>query len=368
MSVLSGDVVRKNAPKSRKIRRTWPQRMVIVFNLGVAMACLGGALALNYGRDTVNSITRVKLTPGVLDPTGVADGTDATFIDSSGFSTAENWLITGTDARSKDNCGISPDSPYAGAFGKDGIGDRSDTIMVMRIDPNTNFAAMLSFPRDLWVKIGGTKRSDRINAAFDPTNPERLIQTVKENFNIPINHYASIGFCGFKDLVDALGGVQIPFDRYVRDKNTGFATGIECKELNGEAALAYARSRHLQTSTDGKKWKEDGASDWSRIRRQQDLIKRIGQKLADAGIATNPGRLNAVVKAAVSNIDIEEGVAVKDLLKLATRMRNLDPATIRTFTVSGTGSVQNGSSVIMYRKGNTNNENVFKVFRGEATP
>ncbi|MGD9791912.1 MAG: LCP family protein [Acidimicrobiia bacterium] len=373
----------RSVPKKRQLRRTWPQRGVIGLNVMVAMACLSGAWALNYGRGKVESISRIPNVLGHLDPvTPIDRSSQASNKGTAGAGTigepsgqtsdaeeivvpdAENWLLTGTDKRTKANCGIDPKSQYAGAFG-DGLGDgRSDTIMVLRIDPKTKFAAILSFPRDLRVKIAGRKSENRINTAYDPDDPGVLIETIKQNFDLPINGFASIGFCGFKDLVDAVGGVKIPFDVYAKDTNTGFAVTPGCVELGGTEALAYARSRHMRSSDDGRSWRDDPGNDWSRVKRQQDLIKRIAQKLSNAGIATNLRMLDDVVDAVFDNVDLPEGVEVSRFVDLARAMRGIDPADIRTFTLEG---VDVNRTYIRLLDTETNT-NVLKIFRGEAAP
>ena len=215
-------------------------------------------------------------------------GQPTTTVDLSGSVKAENYLLVGSDSRA---C-IDPSSPYAGAFLTEGndIGDRSDTIMLLRVDPDESQAAILSFPRDLWVKIGTSNRKSRINSAFDKGDPSRLVQTIELNFDIPVDHYIEVDFCAFKYLVDALGGVKIPFAYPTRDRFTGLdipAPG--CYSMSGDAALAYARSRHYQYEEDGH-WKEDGSSDRGRIRRQQDFIKRMLRKAVDRGgpVPTSP--------------------------------------------------------------------------------
>ena len=140
----------------------------------------------------------------------VLPGQTTTTIDVSGDVAAKNYLIVGSDSRA---C-IDPGSPYAGAFLTEGndIGDRSDTIMVLRVDPDESQAAILSFPRDLWVRIGSSNRKARINSAFDKEDPSRLVETIEQNFEIPVDHYIEVDFCAFKYLVDAVGGVKIPFE------------------------------------------------------------------------------------------------------------------------------------------------------------
>ena len=166
----------------------------------------------------------------------------ATFPDAD--PEAQNFLITGAD----NGACIDPDSPYAGAFGdREGMGERSDTIMVLRVDPDADRVAVLSFPRDLYVDIAGSGSKSRINSAYRRDDPQRLIDTIFENFGIPIDHYIQVDFCAFKTLVDAVGGVAVPFEFPARDENTGLnvpTTG--CFVFDGEHALAYVRSRHYE--------------------------------------------------------------------------------------------------------------------------
>ena len=94
---------------------------------------------------------------------------------------------------------------------------RSDTMMLLHIDPKSSQALLLSVPRDLWVKIPGTNGKQKINAAIEIGGPKLLIQTIEQTLNVPINHYVEINFQGFKDLVSAVGGVPIYFNVPVRD-------------------------------------------------------------------------------------------------------------------------------------------------------
>ena len=164
------------------------------------------------------------------DPNG-QPSTDAEITPSDNWNltegdlAAKNFLLTGSDNGS---C-VDPNSPYAGAFGdRTGFGERSDTIMIIRVDPKDNRAAFLSFPRDLWVKIAGSTRTNRINTAFDRKNPNKLVDTIYQNFGISIDHYVNIDFCAFKEIVNAVGGVSIPFLYETRDKkNRSVRAGTE---------------------------------------------------------------------------------------------------------------------------------------------
>ena len=139
----------------------------------------------------------------------------ATFPDAD--PEAQNFLITGAD----NGACVDPDSPYAGTFGdRESMGERSDTIMVLRVDPAASRVAILSFPRDLYVEIADGGGTSRINSAYERDEPQRLADTIFENFDIPIDHYIQVDFCAFKTLVDAVGGVAVPFEFPARDDNT----------------------------------------------------------------------------------------------------------------------------------------------------
>ena len=345
---------------------------MLAFNCLVIVGALTAAGVVWTANDTLSATRRVV----IHDATGPAatglagssvddiTGQPTTTIDLSGSVKAENYLLVGSDSRA---C-IDPSSPYAGAFLTEGndIGDRSDTIMVLRVDPNESQAAILSFPRDLWVKIGTSNRKSRINSAFDKGDPSRLVQTIELNFDIPIDHYIEVDFCAFKYLVDALGGVKIPFAYPTRDRFTGLdipAPG--CYSMSGDEALAYARSRHYQYEENGH-WKEDGSSDRGRIRRQQDFIKRMLRKAVDRG-GTRPDVAKKLIDTALENVRVDETLTVNDLLKVASRLRKFDPSEVKTYRMDGKGTNVGGASVIVPTLSDPATQNVLKVFRGQAT-
>jgi LCP family protein required for cell wall assembly len=275
---------------------------------------------------------------------------------------ARNYLIVGSDSR---EC-IDPDSPYAGAFLGDGdLGERSDTIMLLRVDPDAAQAAILSFPRDLWVRIGDSNRKSRINSAFSREDPNVLIRTIERNFELPVHHYVEVNFCAFKEIVDAIGGVKVPFEYPTRDENTGLdipAPG--CYELDGDQALAYVRARHYEVDM-GDGFEEDGTSDRGRIARQQDFIRRTLQRAIDRG-ASRPDIANRLLNAGLSRVRIDDQLKVGDLLALATKLRSFDPNTILTYRLDGRGTVIGGASVIEPELDNRDTQAILSVFRGEA--
>jgi LCP family protein required for cell wall assembly len=278
--------------------------------------------------------------------------------------TAKNFLITGSD----NGACVDPDSPYAAAFGnRNGLGERADTIMILRLDPTTNAAAVLSFPRDMWVRIGGTKRMGRINSAFNADDPNTLILTIWDNFGILADHYVNIDFCAFKQIVDAVGGVRVPFATPVRDRHTNLLIETAgCHTFSGEEGLAYVRSRHFQYFDPKKKeWVEDPASDRGRISRQQDFLRRAIQMALDKS-AGSPAVAKQLIDAGIQNVILDANLTPGKLLELASAMKNLNPTTMRTYQVEGRGVDKSGQSVLEPLLKSDSMKAVLAVFQGKA--
>ncbi|MFM7489224.1 MAG: LCP family protein [Actinomycetota bacterium] len=359
--------------QSRPRRRTWPQRIVLVVNIIVIIACFGTAAIVYYGNEKANDRKVVSLvgstTKLTVPPATTADGTpgtdpDVTLVAGPVDMSARNFLITGSD----NGACVDPDSPYASAFdNRNGLGERADTIMILRLDPTTNAGAVLSFPRDLWVKIAGKKSRSRINSAFNRDDPNTLVLTIWENFGIPVDHYVNVDFCAFKKIVDAVGGVRVPFATPIRDRNTGL--NIEnsgCHRFDGEEGLAYVRSRKLfYYDSDSQSWKQDPAADRGRISRQQDFLRRALQKALDVG-AGSPTVAKDLIDAALQFVILDDQLTPGKLLELAQAMRNLDPATLKTYQVEGLGKLINGQSVIEPKLETDTMEGVLAVFQGKA--
>jgi len=360
-------------------RRTWPQRLLLGLNIVVIGACFVGAGGLVAAHALGGSLSKVTL----ADPSGTiadpATSTGATTA-SGGSSTvpvntvtgetlpeidpgAMNFLITGAD----NNACIPPDSPYAGAFGdRSNGGERSDTIMIMRVDPETKQAALLSFPRDLWVRIAGRNSDQRINTAYVRNDPQRLIDTIYQNFGVGVDHFVQIDFCAFRTIVDGLNGVKVPFEFPARDDNTGLnVPEAGCFNFDGDHALAYVRSRHYEYQGANGKWKEDPASDYGRVARQQDFLRRVISAALDRGV-TDPSVARSLIKAAQDNVVVDDELTIDKMLQLAGVLRNFDPGGIASYRIEGVGQMIRGNSVIVPKLNTTNMQAVLAIFKGEA--
>jgi LCP family protein required for cell wall assembly len=374
---------------SRRARRSWPQRLTIVVVVVTAIACFAAAGGI-YAAQRV--LEDRNLAPAIIDPstntdagfspsaesdpdTDLGDGDAATDaggsddpdVPPSTFPPAEpdakNFLITGAD----NNSCIDPDSPYAAAFGdRSDFGERSDTIMMWRINPQTSQAAVLSFPRDLWVTIAGRSSPQRINVAYQRDNSQRLIDTIYQNFGIVADHTIQIDFCAFKTLVDAVDGIGVPFDTPVRDVKTGLnVPEAGCYVFDGDHALAYVRSRSMQSFIDGE-WVTDGTSDLGRISRQQDFIRRVAESLRSAGIFS-ADVIGGLIETNSEYVVTDPSLTVDKMLEFAGVMSAIDPAQITTYQIEARGDTIQGNSVLVPRISGDNMQAILAVFRGQAT-
>ena len=194
---------------------------------------------------------------------------------------------------------------------------RTDTIMVLALDQENGRAALVSFPRDIYLPIPGVGYS-RINTAYPYGETRKpgsgiplLISTIEKNFGIPIEHYVRIDFTGFKDVIDALGGVDITVDCPIYDDKNINIFGVYTLDagdyhMNGQQALYYARSRKT-------------TSDFDRARRQQQVLMALRKRVLDAGLIP---RVPALWSALRDTVDTDLGAG--DIVELARLGATLD--------------------------------------------
>jgi LCP family protein required for cell wall assembly len=178
---------------------------------------------------------------------------------------------------------------------------RSDTIMLIRADPNTKSMSLLSFPRDLRVEIHCPGRQtfvERINAAYSVCGTTGTLETIKALTGLPVNYVITVDFRGFKQVVDKLGGVWMDVDRRYFNNNAGLVNGVNTfatinlhagyQRLNGSEALDFVRYRHTD-------------SDLYRVARQQEFVKAFKDQVSHSFSVT---KLPALVHAVTSNVEV----------------------------------------------------------------
>jgi LCP family protein required for cell wall assembly len=240
-----------------------------------------------------------------------------------------NFLVIGSDTRR-----FVDTDDEAESFGDPDVesGQRSDTIMIAHVDTDSDKSMLVSFPRDLWVNIPGVGPS-KINAAFNH-GPQKVIETITSNFDVPIHHYLEVDFAGFQRLVDAVGGVPIRFPSPARDTKSGLR--IErpgCYDMNGRDALAYVRSRFYEYyDSDAEEWKLDPTFDLGRIRRQQYFIRSLAE-VAIKTAAVHPLRSQKILDTAFDSLTKDRNLGLSDVARLGATMRETDPAGIEMRTV-----------------------------------
>lgn len=308
-------------------RRSWPRRILIACNVLLATILVAGLAFAAYGKWRTGEITRVSLGDALS-----GDG---------GGGKPMTVLMVGSDSRADLAAGES--KMYGTTKDTPGL---ADTIMLLRVDPKSDRAAILSIPRDTYVTIAGQGSKAKINSAFSGGGKEgisRLITTIQTDFDIPIDHYAQVDFDGFKGIVNAVDGVTIRFDAPARDTHSGLnVANAGCIKLTGDQALAYARSRYYEIY-EGGRWRLDPRSDLSRIDRQQDFIRRVMRKAVEK--ATNPFALNNMVGSIVDNLTLDDGFGLSDMLSLAKRFKSLDPSKVEMMTVPTTNGKAGGQDV-----------------------
>jgi polyisoprenyl-teichoic acid--peptidoglycan teichoic acid transferase len=350
-------------------RRSALQRTLIGVNAVVLVAVVVGASVLGYGWWRFQEVDTVEIpTPTV--PEGAeepAEDEPTSPLDPGG---PRNYLLVGSDTR---------EGQDAEAFGTtdDSGSVNADTILVVRIDPGAQTIDVVSFLRDLWVEVhspdGDPIGPQRINTALaDGEDGHRgLIHTLAENFDIPIHHYAKVSFDGFKELVDAVGGVEVPLEHSVRDWDpeegrnpTGLNIVVDepqCLSLAGDMALAYVRARHFQELRDGR-WVTDPTSDHGRTRRQRDVIQRAIRKAIAEG-RTSPATVNELFGIATDSVTVDERMSPPRLAAIANAFRDAPADAVRDHELE-TVPITRGRAQVLDLPESPANQAILGVFRG----
>lgn len=290
----------------RRNRRVLVAALVLLI---VPVLAIGGYLGW------LNHIVTTNVKTEALRPSGgPTDQAGAPVAQPAGNGT--NYLIIGNDA------------------GPGRSGARSDVMVLVHIPEDHSQVTLIHFPRDLWVPIPGHGDA-KLNAAYAYGGAPLLVTTMQNLLGIDVDHVAMLGFEGFQNMTDAVGGLDINVEE-ASDSPDGkvFTKGL--MHMDGETALSFVRQR-----------KELSEGDISRGKRQLAFIKALMLKTLSASTLANPVQLKNFIDAATANLTVDDGLDVAQMRSEAFALRGLRGNDIRFITApfSGFGTSPDGQSI-----------------------
>ncbi|RVX47426.1 LytR family transcriptional attenuator [Nonomuraea polychroma] len=294
-------------------------RALAWISIGVTSVMVAGSLtAYTVYRDAVGNITQKSVKEDIINARPPDTG-------------ALNVLLVGSDTRAGEG-----NAKYGQQLARtaDAGGKRTDTIILMHISPNRDKAQLISFPRDSMVQIPRCKnettkqemppRRDMINSAYNAGGIACTMSTIETLTGIRINHFVEVDFSGFKNIVDALGGIEICLKSGVNDKASKLVLPPGKSLLNGEKALGYVRLR-----------KYGNGSDIQRIKRQQIFISKVIAKATSNDLLTDVGKLRDFIAAAGRSVTMDPDLAndTERLIEIAMSAKQLTASGVKLTTV-----------------------------------
>ncbi|MDT0609901.1 LCP family protein [Streptomyces sp. DSM 40712] len=250
------------------------------------------------------------------------------------------------DMKNRPRAGDGMNVLLVGTDGRDRIGEEerrryrlggapchcTDTIMIVHISEDRERASVVSLPRDSYAETPGHTDVTtgehheghplKLNAAYAEGGPQLTIRTVENMTHVKIDHYLEVDFTSFMKTVDVLGGVRVCTVEHLKDSHTGLDLRPGTHKLMGGQALQYVRARHL-----------DGASDLSRMKRQQRFLAALIDRATSSGLLLNPLRFREVTQAVLGSVRADKGFGTDELLALGRAMRNFSPSSSEFTTV-----------------------------------
>ena len=258
---------------------------------------------------------------------------------AEGDDKPRNILLIGSDTREGDNSSHGAD-----------IGARSDTTILLHLAADRKSAVLVSIPRDSIVDIPRCKRedgtstdprTDRFNSAYSLAGPACTIRTVEKITDVHVDHHVVIDFSGFKNMVNAVDGVEVCLTERVDDDKSKLHLDAGRQTVRGRDALAYVRTRYQLG---------DG-SDLGRIDRQQAFLSSMVKKVSSNGLLLRPDRLLRFLDAATKSITTDPGLAsLNDLRKLAQSVKNLDTDAVTFVTVPNSANPADNGNTVLFQE------------------
>ncbi|WP_031481251.1 LCP family protein [Streptomyces bicolor] len=229
-----------------------------------------------------------------------------------------NYLIVGSDSREGMTDEQKKELHTGSADGK-----RTDSMMILHVGSNGD--TLISLPRDSNVTIPSFKGSDsgkfyegtgrqvKLNAAYAEDGPELLVRTVEANTGLHIDHYVEIGFAGFANIVDSVGGVEIDIPKGgIKDSKSGADLKEGKQTLNGQEALAFVRTRYALPG-----------SDLDRTKNQQKFLSALANQVATPSTVLNPFKLYPTMGAGLDSLIVDKDMSLYDLASMFWAMKSV---------------------------------------------
>lgn len=228
----------------------------------------------------------------------------------------------------------------------------TDTMMVLSLDTKNKIASIISVPRDIYLRIPGTLKKEKINAAYligEEKLPgggglELSKRTVQYVTGLYIDNVVSVDFKAFKEIIDELGGIDVYLDKEFReDKQWGvdFYVASGLQHMSGEVALYYARSRY-------------SSNDFDRGRRQQQVLLATKDKAMQLGFLANPFKINSVLDTLEKNIRTD--LTIFEIVKFSKLTSQIENNNIRHKVLSTENYLSqtyiDGAYVLLPKDGN----------------
>ncbi|HEX2180144.1 MAG TPA: LCP family protein [Actinomycetota bacterium] len=239
-----------------------------------------------------------------------------------------NVLVLGSDSRE----GLSAEQQQS--FGDTEVvpGRRADTIMMLHLDEEREKAVLVHFPRDLRV-TNPEGEQVKINSIYSQ-GPDAMVETVSEFTGMPIHHYLEVDFNGFNQIADSVGGIEVYFERAVKDPDSGLDQPRGCVTIEGEQALAFVRARKID-------------DDFGRIQRQQLFLKLMVDKIATPGVVLRPDRVVSLVNVFSQAVKYDAELSLSDISTIGLRLRNFNSGNLDMRVVPSAGARIDGVSYVV---------------------
>ncbi|WP_344402103.1 LCP family protein [Streptomyces longisporus] len=257
----------------------------------------------------------------------------STVIDRPASGDGTNYLIVGSDSRAGLSSAQKQKLHTGSAEGK-----RTDSMMILHVGSSGD--TLISLPRDSNVTIPSYKgstsgktypatgRQTKLNATYAEDGPTLLVRTIEANMGLHIDHYVEIGFAGFANIVDAVGGVTLTIDKGFKDKYSGADFKAGTQTLNGEQALAFVRTRHAFAT-----------SDLQRTKNQQKFLSALAHQVATPSTVMNPFKLYPTMGAGLDSLTVDKDMSLWDLASMFWAMKGVSGGDGTSMNMPISGSV-----------------------------